>query len=386
MIFEIISVGNELLIGKVTNSNASWLGEKITSLGGVVQRCTVVMDNVEEIVSAIKDVFTRRCDWVIISGGLGPTYDDKTLESLAKALEVKLSLNEDAVTMMKDRYNSLVEDGILQNAELTPHRLKMVTLPEGGTPLRNRVGSAPGVLVKKDNTRIICLPGVPSELKHIFEEHLEKLIKENSQNQFKKEVEFFIKGVPESDLAPLLEDVLSTWPSIYIKSHPKDIKNGISSLLIHIVINCSSEIKCKLQMDKIQKRIFEFVSKKEGSIEYPSIKKSGEMNVFSVVNSDERQYPKRPFVAGGALLVDNSRVLLVKRRFEPNKGSWTIPSGLVKSGETLRDATVREIYEESGLKIELGKVIEIIDVVVRDNKKNVKFHYVIIVKFLDTLH
>ena len=91
-----------------------------------------------------------------------------------------------------------------------------------------------------------------------------------------------------------------------------------------------------------------------------------------------REYPERPIVAVGGIVVRDGRVLLVKRGREPSAGRWTIPGGAVRVGEQLHEAVVRELREECGVEVEVGPVVEVLDRVVRDGTSRVQFHYVII--------
>jgi nicotinamide-nucleotide amidase len=145
---ELISIGNELLIGKILNTNAHWLAKRITSLGLSVRRITVVGDDLDEISSAIRETIQRRPAFIITTGGLGPTFDDKTLEGVARAIGRELKENKEALEMIKKKYEQYVAEGRMRKLELTPYRVKMATLPEGSKPLPNPVGTAPGVLVE----------------------------------------------------------------------------------------------------------------------------------------------------------------------------------------------------------------------------------------------
>ena len=103
---EIICVGNELLIGKTLNTNAQWLSKHATTLGITVKRITVVADDINEIANAIREALKRKPQFVITTGGLGPTFDDKTLEGITKALNRKLEVNEKALKMVKEKYET----------------------------------------------------------------------------------------------------------------------------------------------------------------------------------------------------------------------------------------------------------------------------------------
>ncbi len=231
-VFEIISVGNELLIGKTLNTNAHWLAKMITELGGSLKRCTVIRDDVDDISLAVKESMKRGVNWLILSGGLGPTYDDKTLLGVAKALNRKLIIKDDALKMIEEKYEHMVHHGTLKKVKLTPARVKMATLPRGSRALPNSVGTAPGVLIDEGGRKIFCLPGVPAEMESIFRESVMPMMM--SVRRFYHEKSVHIMGILESDLAPLIEKALANNPLVYIKSHPKGHGEGMSKIEIQV--------------------------------------------------------------------------------------------------------------------------------------------------------
>ncbi|NHV61244.1 MAG: NUDIX hydrolase [Candidatus Verstraetearchaeota archaeon] len=91
-----------------------------------------------------------------------------------------------------------------------------------------------------------------------------------------------------------------------------------------------------------------------------------------------REYPDRPLVGVGVILVKDRQILLVKRGHEPNKGMWSIPGGLIKLGETAEEAAIREVREETGLEVSIGAVAGIFNVIIKDSDSKIKYHYVII--------
>ncbi len=94
--------------------------------------------------------------------------------------------------------------------------------------------------------------------------------------------------------------------------------------------------------------------------------------------NDSRQYPERPIVGVGAVIVDEGKVVLIRRRYEPLKGHWSLPGGMVEIGEALEAALTREMLEETGLAVDVGPVIEVFDRITRDEEQRVRYHFVLI--------
>ena len=214
----VITVGNELLIGRTINTNAAWLGRRLTLLGFRVVRMLTVPDDVDEIAEAVTEGVSR-ARVVITTGGLGPTYDDVTLEGVARALGRRLVLNDAALQMVKSFYEKV--DG-----KITEERIKMAMLPEGAKPLRNPVGAAPGSLVECGGRVVASLPGVPREMESMFLEELEPILRRLAPPVSIVECGVTIKGVPESLLAPYIKKAAKSSSRVYVKSHPKGSEAG----------------------------------------------------------------------------------------------------------------------------------------------------------------
>jgi len=162
---ELFIIGNEILIGDIQDTNTHWLCKQIHSLGGQVVRVTMLRDISEIIAAETHAALFRGAKIIITSGGLGPTADDLTLAAIAKGAGLEVRLHEQALQMVKVRYDELAAQGVLAQGGLNPPREKMAWLPVGALPLHNPVGTAPGVLLHTGKTTVISLPGVPSELK-----------------------------------------------------------------------------------------------------------------------------------------------------------------------------------------------------------------------------
>ena len=262
---EIICVGNELLIGKTLNTNAHWLAKKTTTLGLTVQRITVVGDDIGEIVQAVKEAVQRKPAFIITTGGLGPTFDDKTLEGVAKALGRRLERNEEALRMVEEKYKQYVAEGRMERFEMTPHRVKMATLPEGAKPLRNPVGTAPGVVAECEGVVLVMLPGVPQEMMAIFEESVEPLFRKAAGNLTFYEASVDVWGVPESALAPFIDEAMRSNPYVYIKSHPRAAE-GTPHIELHISTTSEKAEEARRRISKALIQISEMIRREGGRV------------------------------------------------------------------------------------------------------------------------
>ncbi len=210
----LLTIGNEILIGRVVNTNAAWLARRLTFLGFNVERIIVTPDEPSEVAAEIRRALERGDVRVVVTtGGLGPTYDDRTLEAVALALSRRLVLNEEALRWVRQKYES-------GGMEMTREREKMAYLPEGAAPIMNPVGTAPGALVKAGETIIVSLPGVPAEMQAMFEEVMPTL-RGLAPPLSVADCGFVVVGVPESALAPYVEESERKNPGCYVKSHPK---------------------------------------------------------------------------------------------------------------------------------------------------------------------
>ncbi len=265
-IFEIITIGNELLIGRTLNTNAHWLAKRITELGGCVRRSTTIRDDLDEIAKALKDSLKRGASWVMTCGGLGPTFDDKTLEGVARFLDRELVLDGLAMKMVRERYDEMAESGVLKEVAMTPARLKMATIPSGSQILRNPIGTAPGVLIREASSTIVCLPGVPSEMEAIFDGSVAPLIKSVLGKVESREANLRISGMVESDLAPIIEEVIRDHPGVYVKSHPKSIIEGSSRIDVHISASAKAESEARILVQETVKQMKKQVVERGGYI------------------------------------------------------------------------------------------------------------------------
>jgi molybdenum cofactor synthesis domain-containing protein len=237
---EIISVGNELLIGHTLDTNSHWIAKRFTRFGWTLQRITILRDSLPAIKDGVTGALQTKPDLLITLGGLGPTHDDMTLKGVALALNKRLVLSPKAFAMVKARYSALDA-----STGLTRFRRKMATLPEGAEPLANPVGTAPGVMIKVGRTKLVSLPGVPSEMKAIFNQSVTPMLRA-SKTEAPEEASIGLVGIIESALAPALDRARKAFPGLYFKSHPRGREGGIRSLIQLHVYSVDRDSRAKL--------------------------------------------------------------------------------------------------------------------------------------------
>jgi molybdenum cofactor synthesis domain-containing protein len=214
---EIFIIGNEILNGEIQDTNTHWLCKEITGLGGHVVRGTVLHDDLDVVSTELRAALGRGTRVIFTSGGLGPTVDDLTLAAVARCVGKELRLNEKARRMIRDSYDALFDKGILAQGGLTPAREKMAWLPQGAIPLYNTVGTAPCSLLHAEQAVIISLPGIPKELKGIFNSSLQPFLQETFRGGISVMRTITVCCNDESVLEPVLSRVVPAHPDVYIK-------------------------------------------------------------------------------------------------------------------------------------------------------------------------
>ncbi len=197
-IVEIFSQGEEVICGQVTDTNAAWLSERLVQMGFGISRHTAVGDKLQDLV-ALLDEISSRADLCICTGGLGPTLDDLTAEAVSKAFDCPLELDSVALDQIKSYFAR-------RNRVMAESNRKQAYFPKGAIRLDNALGSAPGFALQKNQCWFVFLPGVPSEMCHIFEELVKKQLEQRFVLQASKLIAIKSIGIGESDLQNKLDD------------------------------------------------------------------------------------------------------------------------------------------------------------------------------------
>lgn len=206
MTTEIVTIGDELLIGQVVDTNSAWMGNILNDNGFKVVRTTAVGDDEEEIISAM-DAASNRTNIVLITGGLGPTKDDITLRALCRYFDTSLHFSEDVYATIERNF---LFRGRVMN-ELTRNQ---AMVPDKATIIQNEVGTAPCTWFERDGCVFVSMPGVPDEMKWLMTHEIIPRLKEKfHQDLYIKHQTFWVTGYPESALAIELTDFENSLPS-----------------------------------------------------------------------------------------------------------------------------------------------------------------------------
>lgn len=196
---ELISVGTEILLGDILNTNVQYLSKALASLGIGVTHHSTVGDNKQRLLDTLDTAFTR-CDAVILTGGLGPTPDDLTKETCAEYFGKELYLDDSILEEIESFFR-------LKNIVMPESNKKQALVPQGSIILKNNNGTAPGFIMEKDRKIIIILPGPPKEMVPMYRESVVPYLKKfTNEVILSKNIRTF--GIGESSMSELVDDLL----------------------------------------------------------------------------------------------------------------------------------------------------------------------------------
>ena len=246
----ILSIGDEICIGQIVNTNAAWMAKEVSAKGAAIVRHYTVGDDADEIKSGLKELLSIS-DIVLLTGGLGPTHDDMTKAVLLDFFNDELSFHDES-------YRNILE--LLQKRGIVPtNQIKqMAMLPKTCLPLANAVGAAPGMLFEYNNKHVISMPGVPNEMKYIMQNSVLPLIEKTIRNR-KEDVVLYktliTSGVAESVLADkigIVDDFLGANEHLAFLPSYRGVK-------LRIGVESKDFESCRAELKRIESYITEKV-------------------------------------------------------------------------------------------------------------------------------
>ncbi len=242
MVIELISVGTEILLGNIVNTNAKYLAQECAALGYFIYYQTSVGDNEKRLEEVFKDSLNRS-DIVILTGGLGPTKDDLTKEVVAKALGLNLAYDAATLKFLEDFFKKRSKGIMPEN------NLKQAMIPEGSLVLKNNNGTAPGIIIENDEKTVIILPGPPNEMIPMFNEQVSPYLK-NKQTGTIYSVMVKMCGIGESDAEQRLADIIDKQSNPTIAPYAK-----MGEVHFRITAKAEDEYKAKKMIEPVLEKI-----------------------------------------------------------------------------------------------------------------------------------
>lgn len=249
---EIFAVGDELCYGRVYDTNSFWIANRVTRLGVLVQRITCVRDDLEDILAVLGEALKRKPRFVFITGGLGPTPDDKTIEALSQLTNRRIVFDQNTLRRMAERIKRPID-------QLLPVHVKMASSLEGAECLPNPVGVAPVTILRLEETTIAALPGPPKEMRGCFKRYLVKIIQETTgycSLARRVAVTMF-----ESEVTPLIRQIMKTMPETYLKPLVSKYQPDVG-LPVEIIVFERDERACQQRYEEVIRKFKDLVDQK----------------------------------------------------------------------------------------------------------------------------
>ncbi len=273
---EIIAVGTEILLGDILNTNAQYLSKELAALGIEVYFQTVVGDNPKRLKDTIFQALTR-ADLILTTGGLGPTEDDLTKETVAEYFEEELVLDEKALSQIQEMFDRI-------GKPMTENNRKQAMVPkENGIVLYNEYGTAPGIIIEKNGKTAVLMPGPPRETVPMFENQVKPYLQKKQEYTFVSEI-LRVAGIGESAMETMVKDLIDHQTNPTIAPYAKDGES-----ILRITAKAKSEEEARSMIAPVKEQIRERL----GNAVYAE----GETNLQTVVAEMLLEQGKRIAVA-----------------------------------------------------------------------------------------
>ena len=232
----LIIIGNEILSGRTKDKNLAYLAEWLNEIGIQLYEVRVIRDDEKEIIDCV-NLLRKKFDYVFTTGGIGPTHDDITTESIAKAFDVELETNPEALKILQGYY---------KKGDLNEARLKMTLLPKGAELVENPVTKAPGF--KMDN--VFVMAGIPSIMQGMLEGA--RVFLETGTKMSSKSIDVFM---PESFVATELSQIQDNYLNVEIGSYPFNKEGKFGTSLVMRSTDLEALDRCEIEVAEMIKKL-----------------------------------------------------------------------------------------------------------------------------------
>jgi molybdenum cofactor synthesis domain-containing protein len=247
---EIIATGDELLYGRILDTNSHWIAQRVGELGARLRRVTMIGDEPETIASALHDALKRDAHFILFTGGLGPSEDDLTVDSIGAALARRTVIDSTGALKIRQVYErrGVTDEAAFKRGE------RMARILEGSEPLQNPVGFSVGMCVEWAGKRICTFPGVPAEMKGMFDTHVAPMIQSRATSVFVART--YNVTMVWKDFFPLYTRMQVDYPDVYIKNAATppvegEDRNKPHTIKVDLVLEGKTQEEADAKMDAL---------------------------------------------------------------------------------------------------------------------------------------
>lgn len=248
MTAEVITIGDEILIGQIVDTNSAFISKELDEIGISVQQITSIQDNKEHILKSLQDA-SQRAQVVIITGGLGPTKDDVTKYTLCEYFSDQLVLNDGVLKHIEKLFSKY------ENSPLSQLNREQAMVPSKATVLHNEFGTAPGLWLEKNNRVYVAMPGVPYEMKKLMEKQVIPALQKKFNRPFIYHKTILTKGLPESRIAERLDDWEDELPPILKFAYLPNL----GTVRLRISGKSDNETELKREVERQSQKLYELL-------------------------------------------------------------------------------------------------------------------------------
>ena len=242
MAIELFSIGTELVLGQIQDTNAHWIAQQILQIGGDLRRVTMLRDVREEMSEALNSAVQRETSLILTTGGLGPTPDDMTVEVVAALIGTKSVVNEETIAEFRKRRE------MSENDPISEALTKMAIVPETAVVLQNPAGWAPCISVRHKTSTIMMMPGPPREMKAVFEIHIQPLIAERYRSEVTTARVYV--SMFEAEVSPLMQKVMERHADVYLKAYVSLRKVDGSTMPVDLVSTSEDKTDAETELQR----------------------------------------------------------------------------------------------------------------------------------------
>lgn len=247
---EVIATGDELIYGRIVDTNSNWIAKRVAEMGAHLRRVTMIGDEPDLIGSTLKEALKRDAHFIIVSGGLGPSQDDLTVDSIGTALGKGTIIDEEGAAKIEATYR---KRGITEQATIDRGR-RMARILEESKPMQNPVGFSVGMMLDIGGKTICTLPGVPSEMKGMFDAHIAPMIMNQTNTVFAART--YNVSMVWKDFFPLYREMQQDYPEVYIKNAATppvedEDRNEVHVIKVDFVLEADTPEKAEKDMEDL---------------------------------------------------------------------------------------------------------------------------------------